>query len=201
MDAKNNTVMGSKRKAFHALEWIFLFPLAVSRILKNNNNSHRQIIVFLSWTIYICLALMLVTSLSSYISNHHNGLYVSLSYDTQTDAQSGDRLLGVRGNLPEGTRMIFRLTNDNKETWECEFVIGRWKTGSVSVKDDLSNPPDGKYVLTVEMLPPSEQPESVQSIIGKNGELLQGRYVTHVRSKEGSYKTVIFQMHEMVYRF
>ena len=89
--------------------------------------------------------------------------------------------------------MIYCLTNDNNETWECELVIGRWKTGSVSVRDDLGNPPVGRYYLTIEMLPPSEQPESVQSIIGKNGELLRGAYVKQVWNKEGRYKTVIYK--------
>lgn len=193
MDRDNNIVVESTgKRILHLLEWILVFPLAVNRLCKMNNTTGRRIIVFLSWTVYICLVLMLTVHIASYTSGNMEGLYVSLSA-TSSSPGAEDPRTGVSSNLPEGTRMIYRLTNDNNETWECELVIGRWKTGSVSVRDDLGNPPVGRYYLTIEMRPPSEQPESVQSIIGKNGELLRGAYVKQVWNKEGRYKTVIYK--------
>lgn len=189
-----------KTKLRNILEWLFIFPSAVNRKCSGLNDNVRKTAVFLAWLVYISLILMIAVNISAYINRNLSGLYVTIEYTSRTDQNTGEMYIGAASNLPEGTRMLIMLTNEAGQNMKAEFAMGKYGVGltPVSVFDSL---PDGKYEITIEMIPPFEQPDTVQNVIGKNGDNLRGEYAVRIRGNSGDYKTISYKQKQGYYIF
>lgn len=103
-----------------------------------------------------------------------------LMVDLQAEATlRDDRRLMVKGstNLPDETRLLVVVEREPSGVrWQARTTVAdeRFAVGPLGPGSGL---PDGRYIITVNLVEASVQPASVQERIGEEGERLEGELV------------------------
>ncbi|WNL38010.1 hypothetical protein RN346_11995 [Halomonas sp. PAMB 3232] len=102
-----------------------------------------------------------------------------------------DRRLMVEGtsNLPDGTRVQVIVEREiSRVRWQSRTTIseGQFTAGPFGSGSGL---PDGGYLVQVQSSEGSVQPQTVQDVIGREGENLSGELVTQTRHGLGQVAT------------
>ena len=180
-----------KRKTWlWILGWLFIFPLPLTLILLRKQNMKPAIkyaIIAVAWVLYLLIGISgrakddtTPTPVEQQITQaaaDRNIIDVELNVAPNVNSEDGTVLFGITTNLPEDTELLVTLTDDNDYTAQDTAVILKDGTGYTAEFSDHGEGLKGKYHVAVTMSLPSLQADTVQEIIGKNGEYIGGKYV------------------------
>ena len=142
--------------------------------------------IYKKWWFWAIIVVVLVVALlpSDEEPEAAEPINVQLSFEPNVNTEDGSVLFGVTTNLPEDTKLMVSVKNDNGYTAQDDVVILGNGKGFTSEFSDNGNALSGKYTVEVIMSLPQLQKESVREIIGENGENLAGEFVKPSTSGE-----------------
>lgn len=191
-----------KRKTWlWVLGWIFIFPLPLTILMLRPttfpklDKKIKYGIIAVAWIIY---AIWMFGSRSSDKSTTTTDttpvventvvdeepvvettatMDVTLNVSPNVNADDGTVLFSIATNLPEDTELMVTVSNEDGYTAQDKAVV---LANGVANTSEFSNDGaglSGKYTVRVSMSLPKLQKDSVQEVIGKNGENISGKYV------------------------
>jgi hypothetical protein len=105
-------------------------------------------------------------------------LPVYLDLEVEFPEDDGRPKIAGRTNLPDRTMLVISVQGDEASGYATQDIAsvgdGRFSAGPFGPGDGLAS---GEYTARVSMALPRSQPESVQALIGVEGELLVGEHV------------------------
>lgn len=193
-----------KRTWLWVLGWICIFPVPLTILMlrkKDMKPALKYGIIAAAWIVYLLIGLSgnstnkasseaaQPTELVDTVSDDSatEKIDVTLAVEPNINTDDGTVLFGVKTNLPENTKFLVTVFNDDY-TGQDSVVILSNGVGFTSEFSDSGHGLIGTYHVRVTMSLPSLQDDSVKDIIGENGENLTGRYVT--QSFDDSSNTV-----------
>lgn len=174
------------------LGWIFIFPLPLTIILLRKKEMKPVIkyaIIAVAWVIYLIIALAsksnneektvetLPPQTPAAVEQQANTIVVELSVSPNVNSDNGKVLFNVATNLPEDTKLMLTLTNDDGFMAQETITVLRDGVGHSVEFSNKGEGLKGKYHLVVSMSLPTLQAKAVQEIIGTHGENISGQYV------------------------
>jgi len=183
-----------KRTWLWVLGWICIFPVPLTILMlrkKDMKPALKYGIIAAAWIVYLLIGLSgnssnkapseaaQPTELVDTVSDDSatDRIDVTLDVEPNINTDDGTVLFGVKTNLPENTKLLVTVFNDDY-TGQDSVVILSNGVGFTSEFSDNGHGLIGTYNVSVTMSLPSLQDDSVKDIIGENGENLTGRYVT-----------------------
>ena len=172
------------------LGWLFVFPVPLTILLvrkKTMNPIIKYAIIAVAWVIYFGIAAgskndnteatATEQNISQELTEKKEVIDVDLAVTPRVNEEDGTVLFSITTNLPEDTELLVTVTDDGDYTAQDTAVILRGGTGHTAEFSNNGEGLKGKYHVAVTMSIPKLQAESVQDIIGKNGEYIGGQYV------------------------
>lgn len=102
---------------------------------------------------------------------------VTIEVEPNVNSEDGSVLFGVTTNLPEDTKLMVTVSNEEGFTAQDTATILKNGTGYTAEFSNHGEALSGKYNVHVSMSLPKLQAESVQAVIGANGENIKGDLV------------------------
>ena len=207
----NMTPPVKKRKTWlWVLGWLFIFPVPLTILLlrkKDMKPALRYGIIAAAWIVYLLIGFSGGSNNSKKVTTTETEktesvptpevketpdaekmLDVDIKVEPNVNEEDGSVLFGVTTNLPENTKLIVTVSNDNY-TAQDNVVILNNGTGYTAEFSDNGAALQGTYKVNVTMSIPSTQEESVQKVIGEEGEYITGPLVE--KSSDGSSNIVV----------
>lgn len=194
-----------KRLWLWVLGWICIFPVPLTILMLRNkklNKGVRIAIIAIGWIIYLAAifggnsssktdettaaettvaetttAQETTEKATEATTEAPSGIDVTLEVKPNVNTEDGTVLFGVTTNLPEGTKLMVTVSNDNGYTAQDTATILANGTGYTAEFSDKGDALNGDYNVNVSMSLPKLQAENVQEVIGANGENITGQYV------------------------
>lgn len=189
-----------KRKTWlWVLGWIFIFPIPLTILMVRNQKLKlwaKILIIAAAWALYLVIAFSGKSSNNNSINEespaetmqptateqnkteeHPSDLEVELSVVPKVNDEDGTVLFEITTNLPEDTKLMVTVSNNEGYRAQDTAVIMNNGKGYTAEFSDHGNGLKGEYQIAVTMSVPRLQAASVQGIIGKNGEYMTGKYV------------------------
>ncbi|MGI6020188.1 MAG: Ltp family lipoprotein [Lachnospiraceae bacterium] len=199
-----------RRTWLWVLGWIFIFPVPLTVLMLRKKEMKPVIrygIIAAAWIVYLIIgfsgkssdnkkavseskteeAILETKTETEESDGIEDLLEVEIIVEAKTNEDDGSVLFGVTTNLPEDTLLSVTVSNGSFEA-EDEVVILKDGTGYTSEFSDNGAALQGEYKVSVELSDPSAQKESVQKVIGKDGEFIAGSFVK--KSSDGASNVV-----------
>lgn len=205
-----------KRKTWlWVLGWIFIFPLPLTILMIKNKKLKlwlKILIIAASWVVYLLIALAGKSSSNTTVGESLPAetissntveqtepaaqipiLNVELSVEPKVNDEDGTVLFGITTNLPENTKLMVTVSNDEGYRAQDTAVIMNNGKGYTAEFSNQGKGLKGKYQVSVTMSLPKMQLESVQKVIGKKGEHISGEFVKPATIDDSNVVEGIFE--------
>ncbi len=192
-------IKSSKRKTWlWVLGWIFIFPIPLTILMVKNKKlkSWAKILIIAgAWALYLVIAFAgslsnnstkeapPVETMQPNITEQNkteeqpSKIEVELSVVPKVNDEDGSVLFEITTNLPEDTKLMVTVSNNEGYRAQDTAVILNNGKGYTAEFSNHGEGLKGSYQVVVSMSLPKLQATSVQSVIGKNGEFITGEYV------------------------
>ncbi len=177
--------------------WICIFPVPLTILMLRKKDIKPVLkygVIVIAWLFYLLIGFagmfiddgtgeqaqnQVIVNTDNNVEDKEdkNLIEVTLEVEPNVNDEDGTVLFGVRTNLPQGTKILVTVYNDDGYTAQDTTVILADGVGYTAEFSDKGNALVGKYHVTVTMTIPSLQDEKVRKIVGEKGELMTGKYV------------------------
>lgn len=189
-----------KRKTWlWVLGWIFIFPIPLTILMVKNQKLKlwvKILIIAAAWAVYLLIAFAgrssndknssvepSVETMQPTVTEQDKTeeqppmLEVELSVMPKVNDEDGTVLFEITTNLPKDTKLMVTVSNDEGYRAQDTAVIMNNGKGYTAEFSNHGDGLKGNYQVSVSMSLPKLQATSVQTVIGKNGEFITGKYV------------------------
>lgn len=135
--------------------------------------------IYKKWWFWAIVAVVLICILvpSDDSEPEIEALNVEMSVEPNVNSDDGTVLFGIITNLPEDTKLLVTVTDENGYEAQDNTVVLNNGKAFTSEFSDHGKALSGKYNVEITMTTPSVQLQSVKDVVGENGENLAGQYV------------------------
>lgn len=182
------------------LGWIFIFPLPLTILLLRPetlpklDKKIKYVIIAIAWIIYAIwiyggssenntstadkeLTVETTAADEALVVDETSRIDVTLDVSPNVNSEDGTVLFSIATNLPEDTELMVTVSNEEGYIAQDKAVV---LANGVANTSEFSNDGaglSGMYIVKVSMSLPKLQKDSVQAVIGQNGENISGQYV------------------------
>lgn len=183
---------GKNNIRWWVLGWIFFFPAPTMILIWRKKNTWptktKIIVTVIFWVIILALGAggskndSLTNSTTETVTEEiatdiKEVMTVELKVEPNVNADDGTVLFGITTNLPEDTKLMVTVTNDDGFMAQDTVTILNNGTGYTAEFSNHGAGLSGKYNVHISMSLPSLQVDSVKDVIGQKGEYIGGQYV------------------------
>lgn len=170
-----------KRKTWlWVLGWLFIFPLPLTILLLRKKDmvpALKYSIIAVAWIIYLLIGIGSSMSSKENAAPEAKKITVTLEVEPRVNSDDGSVLFAIKTNLPEDTKLMVTVTNDDGYKGQDHATILKNGEGYTAEFSDKGEALKGTYKVCVTMGLASIQKETVQAVIGSKGENIDGPFV------------------------